>query len=215
MDIDASEIVIQDFSTNLNEKYSGNEFNYHTTEGEAQNFLARGILWLLQGLHNIFGIDVHPGFAKLIEMIIYIILISATIYFLIKLLIGKDAVSFFRKKNTLVAPIHSTEEHIDTIDLNELIKNALQEKNYRLAIRYMYLKALQELSIKNLITYHFEKTNTDYKREIDDVSIRQNFNRISYLYDYIWYGEFELNEQGYTNAKESFDQLSIKIKNIG
>lgn len=215
IDIDTDTRTVHHFSGTLTEKYNGNDFNYHTTEGEAQNLLARGIFWILKGFHSVFGVEINSEFAKIIETIIYFILIAGTIYFLIRLLIGKDAVSFFRKKNKLVAPINSTEEHIDAIDLNALIINALAEKNYRLAIRYMYLKALQDLSIKNVINYHFEKTNTDYYREIVDVSLKQKFSRISYLYDYIWYGEFDLDENEYKSAKESFDQLNVKINNIG
>jgi len=39
--IDTSSFTIDDFSNHLNEKYNGDEFNYDTVEGEAQNFLAR------------------------------------------------------------------------------------------------------------------------------------------------------------------------------
>ncbi|GGX31644.1 DUF4129 domain-containing protein [Aquimarina muelleri] len=213
--IDSSKVILQDFSENLSQKYNGKEFEYNTLEGETQNLLARAIDWLFNGLKDIFGIDISPEFAKLIENIIYILLIIVAIYFVIRVLTGKDAVSFFKNKNNLVAPIHITEEHIENIDLNELITNALSEKNYRLAIRYMYLKALQDLSIKNIIQYHFEKTNTDYYKEITDSSLKTNFNRISYLYDYIWYGEFDLDEEGYQNAKKSFDQLHTKMNSLG
>lgn len=213
--IDSSKITYQGFSKNLSQKYNGKDFEYDTLEGETHNLLARAIDWLFNGLKDIFGVDISPEFAKLIENIIYILLIIAAIYFVIRVLVGKDAVSFFKSKNNLVAPIQITEEHIENIDLNELITNALSQKNYRLAIRYMYLKALQDLSVKNIIQYHFEKTNTDYYREIADSSLKTNFNRISYLYDYIWYGEFDLDEEGYKNAKKSFDQLHTKMNSLG
>ncbi len=213
--IDTSSLTIDDFSDHLNEKYNGDEFNYDTVEGEAQNFLARAIDWLFNGIRDIFGINVNPEVAKLIENIIYFLLIGAAIYFVIRVLTGKDAVSFFRNKDNMVAPINISEEHIENIDLNDLIANAISEKDYRLAIRYMYLKALQDLSINKIIDYHFEKTNTDYSREISDTTLKKNFNRVSYLYDYIWYGEFELDEERYYSAKKSFDQLQTKMNNLG
>lgn len=213
--IDSSKFATQNFSINLAEKYNGDEFNYDTAEGEAQNLLARVLNWFFKGLRNIFGVEISPWVSNLIENIIYIALIIGVIYLLIRILAGKDAVSFFRKKNNIVAPINITEEHIENIDLDQLINDALTEKDYRLAIRYMYLKALKDLSLRNLISYHFEKTNTDYYREIADVSLKQNFNRISYLYDYIWYGEFELDDLGYQNAKKSFDKLNTKMKSLG
>jgi len=213
--IDESKISTIDFSDNLSEKYSGQEFYYETNEAETQNYLARFLNWLFNLLRDAFGIEISPALTQIIEVIIYIVLIGIAIYVIVRLLAGKEAVSFFRKKNTLVAPLQINEEHIENINLEDLIRGALQEKNYRLAIRYMYLKALQDLSIKKYIDYHFEKTNTDYYREISDVGIKQNFNRVSYLYDYIWYGKFELDEHGFTNAKKSFDQLNNNINSLG
>lgn len=213
--IDSSAITIQGFHDNLTERYTGDEFAYDKAEGEAENLLARALNWIFKGLQSIFGIDVNPNVAKIVENIIYIILICFAVYILVRILAGKDAVSFFGKKNTTVAPINISEEHIESVDLDELINNALAERNFRLAIRYMYLKALQELTIKDIIDYHFEKTNTDYYREIGDVTIKQYYNKVSYLYDYIWYGEFDLDETGYKKAKTSFDQLQTKLNTIG
>ncbi len=213
--IDSSKVSIVNFSEDLSNKYTGEEFDYDTIEGETQNFLARILNWFFQGLQSIFGVEVSPGLTKLIENLIYIVLIGFAIYLIIRVLAGKDAVSFFGKKNTVVAPINIAEEHIEKINLDNLIKDALKDNNYRLAIRYMYLKTLQDLSVKKVIDYHFEKTNTDYYREIADVSLKQNFSRVSYLYDYIWYGKFELDESGYQNAKKSFDQLNTKMNTIG
>ncbi len=213
--IDSSKVTVIDFSDDLSKKYAGDDFEYTTIEGEAENFLARALNWFFNGLQSIFGITIDPQLAKLLENMIYIIFIGIAVYILIRVLVGKEAVSFFRKKNTLVAPLNIAEEHIEKINLDELIANALAEKNYRLAIRYMYLKTLQDLSLKKIIDYHFEKTNTDYYREIADITLKQNFNRVSYLYDYIWYGKFELDKNGYINAKASFDVLNAKMKKIG
>lgn len=213
--MDSSKITPITFSENLSEKYEGDEFDYNTIEGEAENFLARFLNWILKGLQDTFGITINPEIANVLEIIIYIVLICFAAFLIIKVLIGKNPISLFRKKDSVVAHIAITEEHIEKINLDELINNALLEKNYRLAIRYMYLKALQDLSIKKIIDYHFEKTNTDYYKEILDMNLKQNFTRISYLYEYIWYGKFELDENGYQSAKKSFDQLNTSINNFG
>ncbi len=213
--IDSSTIKVEHFNDDLSKRYIGDEFVYDKAEGEAENFLKRGLNWFFKGLESIFGIEINPNIAKILENIIYVILIGIAVYLLIRLLAGKDAVSLFRKKNTVVAPINISEEHIENIDLDELIRNALAQKDFRQTIRYMYLKALQELTVKNIIEYHFEKTNTDYYQEIVDTSIKQYYNQISYLYDNIWYGEFDLDENGYQKAKIPFDQLQDKLNTIG
>ncbi len=78
----------------------------------------------------------------------------------------------------MVAPLNIQEEHIENIDLDSYIKNALKEENYRLAIRYMYLKSQKLLSLNNIIDWHFEKTNSDYYREIESVGLKENFKKL-------------------------------------
>lgn len=213
--IDSSHVKNNKFASEINNRYTGSDFDYDTAEGEAQNMLARFLNWIFRGLHDTFGIEITPETIKLLENVIYFILIGIAIYILIRLLAGKEAVSFFSKKNTVVAPIDFAEEHIENVDLNQLIQEALSAKDYRLAIRYMYLKVLQELSAQHLIEYHFEKTNGDYYNEIQHTALKQKFNKVSYLYENIWYGEFELDEKEYSSAKKTFDQLYLNINNFG
>jgi hypothetical protein len=107
------------------------------------------------------------------------------------------------------------EEHIENIDLDQFIKDALAQRDYRMAIRYMYLRTLKQLSWHQLIEWHFDKTNSDYYREIENPSIKENFKKVSYLYDYVWYGEFPLDENGYQSAVKDFDSLTKTIANAG
>ncbi|WP_299607875.1 hypothetical protein [uncultured Aquimarina sp.] len=213
--IDTSEITIHEFKEDIPERYSDKDFDYTTAEGEAENILARIINWFFNGLQDIFGIEISPELAEILKNLIYLIFIAIVIYILIRVLAGKEVASFFGKKNNVVAPIHFSEEHIEKIDLDKLIQDALSINDYRLAIRYMYMKTLQELSVKKIIDYHFEKTNSDYQREIKNEQLRSLFKKVSYLYEYIWYGKFDLNQEKYHNAKISFDEIKGNIEKIG
>ncbi|WP_130286464.1 hypothetical protein [Aquimarina brevivitae] len=211
--IDSTTIQTIEFSKDLNDKYNGSEFDYTQDIVESRNLLARFINWVSNGIADMLGIKIDPAILKVIETIIYIILIGFAIYLVIRILAGKDAISFFKRKNTSVnLPIHIAEEDIEKINLEDLISEALANQNYRLAIRYMYLKVLQNLSASAIVEYHFEKTNTDYFQEIANPSIKQGFSRVSYLYDYIWYGKFELDQGGFDKAKRTFDNLNSLIK---
>ena len=213
--IDSSNVYKKEFSDNISEKYSGNEFNYNESVVESQNYLLRAIRWFFEKLANIFGIDVDPGFFKLVETLIYIILIIIAIYIIVRLFAGTKATSFFNKKSKELAPLTFEEEHIEEINLEELISKALSVSDFRLAIRYMYLKVLKDLSLKNLIDWHFDKTNIDYKNELKSSAIKQLFGNASHLYDHIWYGEFSLDETGYKSALKEFDQLNKAIQKHG
>lgn len=213
--IDSSKVVQKHFSKNLSEKYSGNDFDYDSMEGEAENFLGRAINWFFKKLGEVFGIDISPEMYQVIKFIIYGLLIVFALYILVKLLVGDNASSFFSRKSKMVAPLNIQEEHIENVDLDSYIKNALKEENYRLAIRYMYLKSLKLLSLNNIINWHFEKTNSDYSREIQSEGLKENFKKASYLYDNIWYGEFALDKAGFENAQKDFERLNQNIKNAG
>lgn len=211
--IDSSTITTYDFSDDLSTIYSGDDFDYTQDTSQSKNLLARFLNWVFKGLEDVLGIKISPEVLKVIETIIYIILIGIVIYIVVRILMGKDAVSFFKRKDAIVnSPITLAEEDIEKINLEDLISDALDTKNYRLAIRYMYLKVLQNLSATNMVEYHFEKTNTDYFKEIVDPSIKQGFSKVSYVYDYIWYGKFDLDEEGFNKAKITFDKLYTLIK---
>jgi len=64
------------------------------------------------------------------------------------------------------------------------------------------------------IEWHFDKTNNDYLNEIKDSQTKSLFKRVSYIYDYVWYGEFPIDETGFNKNKNDFNQL-IKIKSNG
>ena len=213
--VDDSTVSIKEFETNIPEKYTGNNFDYNTVTGESQNYLLRAIRWFFEKLGDIFGINVDPGMFKTVEILIYVILIIIAVYIISRLFLNTNTTSFFSKKSKDLAPIAFEEEHIEQINLEELIKNALSQSDYRLAIRYMYLKTLKDLSINNLIDWHYDKTNFDYQNELKSPKLSDSFGRVSYLYDHIWYGEFGLDEAEFTKAKKEFDQLTKAINSHG
>ncbi len=213
--IDSSNVSKKEFSSLISKKYQDDHFNYNETVGQSQNYLLRAIKWFFQKLEDIFGIDIDPGFYNIVEILIYLILIATALYIIIRLFVGSQASSFFTKKSKELAPLTFEEEHIEKINLDELISNALQQNDYRLAIRYMYLKMLKDLSVKNLIDWHFEKTNIDYYNELKSTALQQNFKTVSYLYEHIWYGEFKLDDSAYYSAKKEFDNLKKSINTNG
>ncbi|CAN0416442.1 unnamed protein product [Scytosiphon promiscuus] len=165
----------------------------------------------MNGLRNVFGIDIPPGITKILEYLIYGLMAALAIYLLIRFLTGENASAIFRKKEAATINLNLAEEHIENLDLDALINDTIQQKNYRLAIRYQYLKVLKTLSQHQIIEWHYEKTNQDYEKEIEAPKIRLLFKDVSYLYDHIWYGEQEIDDLKYQAAEIKF----VNINNIG
>ena len=119
-----------------------------------------------------------------------------------------------QKKNPNVVTLSEDEHIIKNEDIQELIKKALANENYRLAIRYYYLYILQLLSERELIDWQQQKTNDDYMVELSDSSFKNDFGKATLLYDYVWYGEFELNHERYQKAELVFASLKKSIADV-
>ncbi|WP_310992060.1 hypothetical protein [Aequorivita marina] len=211
--VDSSKIVQKQFNEDFAQQYSGRDFDYDDIEGEAENFIGRAISWFFNKIEEMFGFQLSPEIYQMVKFLIYGLLIIFAIYILVKLLVGNNASSFFGRQGKVVAPLNIKEEHIENVDLDSYIRNALKAEDYRLAIRYMYLKSLKLLSQNNIIDWHFEKTNTDYHAEIKNPDLKEHFKKTSYLYDNIWYGEFALDKAGFKNAEKDFERLNQDVTN--
>ena len=62
------------------------------------------------------------------------------------------------------------------------------------------------MSNKQIIEWNPEKTNSDYLYEIKSEKLKTEFEYLSYLYNYVWYGEFEMDEVHFEEVKKSFDK---------
>ena len=195
----------------LNEKYTGEEFNYEVKTGESANLLARFIRWLLNSLGETFGFDISPQTLIILEYIIYALMGLLVIYLLVRIFINEKFNALFSKKAKTLLDIDLAEQHIEAIDLDALMESALKNKDYRLAVRYQFLKVLKVLSQKHIIDWHFEKTNTDYAREIKEDRLQKEFKKASYIYENIWYGEQPIDATGYGKTETRFRALNQVI----
>ncbi len=195
----------------LSKKYTGEEFNYEIKTGESSNLLARFIRWVLNGLGETFGLDISPQTLLILEYIIYALMGILVIYLLVRVFINEKFTAIFSKKAKSIVDVDLSEHHIEAIDLDALMNAALKQKDYRLAVRYQFLRILKLLSQKHIIEWHFDKTNVDYTKEIKEVRLQTAFQKASYLYENIWYGEQPIDEQAYAKTTSRFDTLNLLI----
>jgi len=206
------ELSVHTFDTKLLEKYkSQKDFDY-TEEKETDNWWTTFKKWLGQlwskFLRTIFGVSTVSGFWVIIFRILPYLIVIGALFLLGWLFMRVNPKDVLSKTQDLPnVNLDEDEDIINNKDINLLIQQALTQKNYRLAIRYYYLLVLKNLSEKELIVWESQKTNTDYVRELSDGAIKNQLKTITRLYDFIWYGNFEINEKSYRQAEKEF--LSI------
>lgn len=96
-------------------------------------------------------------------------------------------------------------------DLNRLIETAAKAGNYRGAVRYVYQKALKDLSRAGLIEWASYKTNIDYQYEVEAHSFSNTFRRLTRIYEYTEYGDFEIDQAGFDRVRGLYNTISRQL----
>ncbi len=165
------------------------------------NLFTRFFEWL-------FGVEKASGYLSFFFQILPYLLIGILLFLLIKFFLDVNSRALlYSKDNEAVVSLFEEEQIIKNEDINQLIQNALKDKNYRLAIRYYYLLILKQMSEKELINWEMQKTNDDYINELEKEELKGPFSQITRLYDYIWYGDFPIDEANYLKAENKFSSL--------
>lgn len=208
---------IRTFDDNFKSRYSSRKYNYEGKEvvnktpggsGKYEDYKNEDPTLKERDNSDSFSINFGP-FAWLF----YLALAVAVIYLVFILLSEGGTGLFSNNRNKKLNDYEDiTAENIENADINKLIQNAEKNNNFRLAIRYYYLLVLKHLSLKNLIDFEDDKTNAEYLNELNDKPFSKNFAYTSYLYNYIWYGEFPLNTTEYHKAKQHFTTLLNLVK---
>jgi hypothetical protein len=131
------------------------------------------------------------------------------IFLILKAVLGFDA-KFWKpskKSRKLSDKLVYEDEDLHELHLEALLESALQQKNFRLAIRYYYLMVLKGLSSKKIIAYHKDKTNSEYLFEIENSVVKNQFSYLSYVYSYVWYGEFTVDEKSFKRAQDKYQSF--------
>jgi len=96
-------------------------------------------------------------------------------------------------------------EDIEVIDTLDGFQKAIAAGDYRSAIRWRFLNALQILAKKEIIDWQPEKTNRDYNRELRGRPQSKSFNTLVRIFENVWYGNHDID-------KDIFPELDIHFK---
>lgn len=164
--------------------------------------------WILELL---FGKADYETRQNAQNVVLWVLAIAGVI--LIIWLLTRSEFTSFLRGNTKNTPFNFSdlEEDISSIDFSERITKAINVEDYRLAIRWLYLKQLYVLNEKKAINYQPYKTNIDYSNELLNASFLQSFKSISRIYDYVWYGEYPINIKTYQAFESEFKQFEQNL----
>jgi len=139
-------------------------------------------------------------------IIFWILAIALFGYIVFKLFLSNASFFSGSRKNVSANINVETEENIN--DPDAMVRNAIKNGNYRLAIRYLYLQTLIRLSEKKFIQVNSNKTNYEYVREVRKQKFANDFASLTLKYEYVWYGEYPVDEKLFEQIYGSFTQFN-------
>ncbi len=189
--------------------FSDPELQHNQETVKDINWFDRFIDWFSR---NLFGDASYETRDTIINIILWVLSLAG-LGVIIWLATRTEFVSFLRGKR-LESEFSFTdmEEDIKGINFEERITKAYNEKNYRLAIRWCYLKQLNNLNNAGLISWQSHKTNIDYGKELAKTNFKAGFVDLSRVYDFVWYGQYLVTEQDYLKLKQKFTDFEEQVR---
>jgi len=138
---------------------------------------------------------------------LFYLFVAGGMFFAVMKLLKMDAEGvFFRRRRRENGPV---EINVDApnADLDRLIEKAVSANDFRRAVRIIYRKALRDLAERDLIHWRRERTNQEYLAELSVPRLRRPFAALTYLFEYVWYGEFPVNETVYRQMRGAYSRF--------
>ncbi len=216
--VDTSTQVVKEFKPKFETKYRSDEdFNYNQVN-ETYNYWQQLKKRLIAFLKKLFGYAPDapdPEFITIVLKVISALAVIVVLVILIRIYIRSKNRSLFGKKNDkLTININDSEQLIQLADFSTLIAEYEKNQAYRTCVRLYFLWVLKSLKDKNAIQWLPDKTNSAYANGLQSSNLKQSFEYLAYIYEYVWYGEFELAQVDYSKAKEAFEHFIQKGVNV-
>jgi hypothetical protein len=180
------------------------DFNYNTNLAEPDDWITKIKNWINQQLATL---TTSEAYSTIFDYIYYALMIIALILIARGLLKADRRSLLFGKSNSDELKMNELNEDIRNLNFDDLISSAIETKNYKLAIRYLYLKSLQLLSDQGVLELKENKTNHQYLSEIKNSRLSGAFRNVMTIFEWIWYGEFSIDESTMNNSQDEFNEL--------
>jgi len=175
---------------------------YHYNEPQqALTFWDKIVITVQEWIRKILSNSWVEYFLKASAILIFVVILIALVNQMLK---GEIRSAITGKKDRTLLNLNIDDGDLNTNNIDTLIAQALEKKNYGLAVRFLYQKSLLLLRDHELIHFKQDKTNYEYLQELSDHPSSSYFDRLTYFHEYIDYGHFEIDKDRYQKVKDVF-----------
>lgn len=204
---DSARVDVRSFDQAKLEKLKADpELDYGRSPA-ALNLWERFKIWLSAMLSRLFSVVENANWFNILLTILALLLVVYVILRLLKI----DALTMFYTGKKTPVSYGILDEDIHAMDFDKLIREALDKKEFRQAIRLLFLQALKLMADKNHILWQPGKTNHDYLEELTAKNLKTGFNELNFYFEYAWYGNFTINESLYQKVDSIFKEWRTNV----
>ncbi len=208
--VDTTSYTVQrSISPGMVEKWkSSGDYDYHPEEKKKEvieekepGFFAK----ILNALNDLFSSGSFQVVMWIVLCIVFLLVLSWIVGFDYRIFFGGG------KKQKTAEEVATDNENLMQTDLSNALAAALQQKNFKMAVRLMYLIVLKKMAEKKLITFRDDKTNLEYVRELYGTGYYSDFFKLTRIFEYTTYGHFDLTEEMFAEVQQGFDNFNKTV----
>jgi len=187
---------------------ASDDFGYMSLTVQPPSIWQRLQWWLSSMIAKVFSNPNTPWLSTILFYALMLLVLGFAIFYIVRLKYGGALSSSSRFS---ISGDARSELSSEKIDFDQLIESAVKEKNFKLAIRYLYLKTLTYLSLRDVIKLKDWKSPYDYEKELDE-PIVSPYKSLARLFEYVWYGDIEVGSEEFTKGKELIATIEDRLK---
>jgi hypothetical protein len=202
-------IEVRQFDTNSLNNYRNNEaFVYGAIVQTKESLWSKIKRWFWNKIGDLIG----PG-ASLLSKIVFYGLLAFGLIGIFLYFSRVETSKIFRKgdyRQKLNAEI--LDENIDADNIVQLIQSSKKRGDFKLAIRYWLIQTLIQLESENVIQLDQNKTIAQYRKNFPIASLKSEFGELTKIFEYVWYGEYQLDSDQYDEIEDQFIRFLKSIQ---
>ncbi|HEY2981340.1 MAG TPA: DUF4129 domain-containing protein [Anaerolineales bacterium] len=165
---------------------------------------------LLQWLSRLFGgrtITLNTGTWSFPAALTTLLLVLVLLY------ISRNLIRDFVSDARLDSDGSGSDEALTSERAFQRAMDLSRGRDYRSAVRYLYLSSLLMLDERNLLQYDRSKTNREYLRSISgSPELAEPLGQVIEVFDDVWYGHHSLDEDSFKHYSDRVEALKEQSK---
>ena len=181
---------------------SDSTFDYSTDYAVSDSIVTLFLIWILDKLNSIFRSMGMQDIWPFVFRILIIGVVLMVLYYILKNRYG----SVWARNSKSFVPMGVTTVDGQKIDYDALIKESRESGDYKLAIRYQFLKCLHDLHKSDQLKITTWKAPLDYVDELPDGK-QDAFSSLVRLFEITWYGDYDAQEEQFNESNKLLEAI--------